>query len=87
MSVSGLNTTAITNAQTAVTNLNTSITSLNAQITLYSAALTTLLNSASANAKLPDVVDAANYIAGIGSQIDALKSQLAIYVGSLAVPT
>ena len=87
MSVTGLNTTGITNAQTGITNINTSITALQTQITLYSAALTTLLNSASNNALLPDLADAAQTLAGLQSQIDGVTAQLKIYIGSLAIPT
>ncbi len=87
MSVVGLNTTAITSAQTGVTNINTSISALQAQITLYSAALTTLLNSASNNVLLVDVVDQYEVLAGLQSQIDGVTSQLKVLVGGLAIPT
>ena len=87
MSVTGLNTTAITNARTASTDLTTAISALTAQNTLYSAALTTLTNSSSANALDVDVVDAYNYMEGLVSQVNAITAQLKIYIGSLAIPT
>lgn len=87
MSVTGLNTTALTLAQTGVTNINTSISALNAQLTIYSADLTTILNSANTNALLVDLVDQADTLSGLQSQIDGVTAQLKTLIGSLTIPT
>lgn len=87
MSVAGLNTVAITAAQTGVTNLTTSMTALTAQITSYNATLTTILNSASTLALVPDVASQAFALAGFKSQLDAIKAELVKFQGSTTIPT
>ena len=72
---------------TNITTLQNAITSLKTQINLYQTALTTLINSASTNQSCVDLFDGPTYIANMTGTINSLTSQLAIYTGSLTIPT
>lgn len=73
--------------ETNITAITTAITALQAQLVLYGAAVTTLKNSSSTNQSCPDLFDAPTYLSNIAGQITALTAQLAIYTGSLTIPT
>jgi hypothetical protein len=83
----GYSTAAYTLTTTNVTTLQNAITTLQAQITTFNAALTTLINSSSTNQSCPDLYDMPTAIANITGTINSLTSQLAIYTGSLTIPT